>query len=158
MFGCFDFSQMLPQFRKFRGKVSYLFQGESGYHRLRIAFDQLIGSSKRVGFFQQQPILFFLRHARQGPQSPHLVPEKFHFELTPFELFHRVAGFGQTVLSAIPDDDRARAVVIGRNDSLEVGVFDGVILNVDRQPLLVSSNRRSFRHRPTFQNAVHFQS
>ena len=91
--GALSFCKCSRSSESFAGKVGHLFQGESGYHRLRIALDQLVGASEGIGLLQQQPIFLRLRHAREGPQSPHLVPEKFHFELAPFELFHRVAGF-----------------------------------------------------------------
>ena len=56
--------------------------------------------------------------------------------------------------AAVPDDDRAGAVVVGRNDAFEVAVLQRMILGGDRQTLLGRVQRRTLGHRPGDQDTV----
>ena len=60
-------------------------------------------------------------------------------------------------LAAVPDDDGARAVVVGRDDALEVDVVDGVVLDVHREALVGGVRRRPLRHGPRLQHAVELE-
>ncbi len=59
--------------------------------------------------------------------------------------------------AAIPDDHRARAIFALRNISLEIKVFDRVVLGVDRKPLFADREARAFGDRPAFQDSVHLE-
>ena len=71
---------------------------------------------------------------------------------------HREAAVGlllhQLVRAAVPDLDRAGAVVALRDLALEAPVLERMILDVDREVLLARLQRNAFRHRPRRENAV----
>jgi len=52
------------------------------------------------------------------------------------QMVERVAVFDDPVPTTVPHDHRSGAVVSGRDDAFEIRVLNGVILDVDRQPLL----------------------
>ena len=49
------------------------------------------------------------------------------------------------------------AVVVPGDHALEVGILDGVILDVHGQTLLVGADRRTLGNGPTLQDAAHLQ-
>src|SRR6202040_3019963 len=59
--------------------------------------------------------------------------------------------------AAVPDDHRARAIFALGNFSLEIKVFDRVVLGADRKPLFAGREARAFGDRPTFQDSVHLE-
>src|SRR5580704_17389339 len=59
--------------------------------------------------------------------------------------------------AAVPDDHRARAIFALRNISLEIKVFDRVVLGADRKPLFAGREARAFGDRPAFQNSIHLE-
>src|SRR5580704_678422 len=59
--------------------------------------------------------------------------------------------------AAVPDDHRARAIFALRNVSLEIKVFERVVLGADRKPLVADREARAFGDRPAFQDSVHFE-
>src|SRR5581483_1089522 len=65
---------------------------------------------------------------------------------------------GKRVGSLVPDDDFTRAVLAFRNDAFERAVVVWMIFDVHRKPPVLWVERRTFGHRPRFQNAVGFQA
>ncbi len=65
-----------------------------------------------------------------------------------------VREFLGVVRPAVPDQDLARAVVAGRNVAVEVDVVERVILDVDREVILLGVGRDAFGHRPGHENAA----
>ena len=59
--------------------------------------------------------------------------------------------------AAIPHHDGARPVLARRNDAFEAAVFERMIFDVHRQPLVVRVEARSLGHRPAQQHAVQLQ-
>ena len=59
--------------------------------------------------------------------------------------------------AAIPDHHGAAAVLALRDGALELVVFDRMILDVDREPLLARNKARPARHRPAHHHAVEFE-
>src|ERR1700732_2658714 len=104
----------------------------------------------------EQPWLGFLSGSRPHPNQ---VP-------TPFEpravQRKRQMPFSKPLLrialrlpsAAVPDDHRARAIFALRNISLEIKVFDRVVLGADRKPLFADREARAFGDRPAFQDSV----
>ncbi len=141
--------------------VGHLLDGETGEHRLRVALDQLDAVGRQrgaVGLLEQQPVAVLARHAREGPAPAHLVAEDLHLELAARELIERLLRLARAVPAVVPHDDRARSVVAGGDDALEVAVLDRVILDVHREPLLLRVPRRSLGHRPALEHAVHLEA
>src|SRR6476620_2534244 len=60
----------------------------------------------------------------------------------------------QFVRAAVPDLDRARAVVPFRDLALEAPVLERMVLDVDREVLLTRLERDALRHRPRGKNTV----
>ncbi len=60
--------------------------------------------------------------------------------------------------AAIPHDDRARAVVAGRNHALEVAVLERMVFDGDCKMLVGGIHRGAFRNRPRAQDAFHLES
>ena len=56
--------------------------------------------------------------------------------------------------AAVPDHHRAAAVLALRDDALELGVLDRVVLDLHREPLDRRIERRTLRHRPREQHAL----
>ena len=85
-----------------------------------------------------------------------LVTLELEQELSFLESFS--PGLERHPLSAIPYDHSARAVIAGRNYSLEITVLERVIFDSYCKSLVVLVIRRSFRHGPRSQHAVHFEA
>ena len=60
----------------------------------------------------------------------------------------------ELVGAAIPEVDRAAAVLARRDVALEVGVLDRVVLDVHRERALAGAQRHAPRQRPAEQHAV----
>src|SRR2546426_142337 len=56
--------------------------------------------------------------------------------------------------AAVPDDRRPRAVAALGDHTLEVGVLEGMVLDVDGQALFAVADRRALGHRPAREHAV----
>ena len=56
--------------------------------------------------------------------------------------------------AAVPRDHRAGAVVAVRDDRFEVHVLERVVLDLDREALVIGVHRRRLRDRPRAQHAV----
>ena len=58
---------------------------------------------------------------------------------------------------SVPEHDRAGPIIARRDGSLEIGVFDGMILHLNGQALFALNHGHAFGDRPRFQNAVQFE-
>ena len=110
-----------------------------------------------AGLLDQQPLLS--RLALDPNQRPHPL------QLEALQLEEQLAGpdslarvSDRTPQPAVPDDHGTSAVFPVRNDPLEVGVLDRVILGLHRQPLLGRIGMRTARHRPGLEHAVPLES
>ena len=56
--------------------------------------------------------------------------------------------------AAVPDHDGAAAIFSLRDGALESVVLDGMVLDVDRKPLLARDEAWAARHRPALHDAV----
>ena len=89
------------------------------------------------------------------PAAVQFLAVKGKFEMAFGVTFMRVA-FGLPG-AAIPDHHGAAAVFALRDGALERVVFDGVILDVDGEPLVVGIEARAARDGPALHDAVEFQ-
>ena len=71
--------------------------------------------------------------------------------------FHRLFAV-DVVIAAVPDHHGAAAVLPFRDDSLERGVFNRMILDFNGEMFFALSPRQTFRHRPRFQDAIHLET
>src|ERR1700732_209561 len=60
--------------------------------------------------------------------------------------------------AAVPHDHRARAIFALRNISLEIKVFDPVVIGADRKPLFAGREARAFGDRPAFQASLNIET
>src|SRR6185437_3166703 len=60
--------------------------------------------------------------------------------------------------AAVPQHDRAAAILAGRNHALELAVLDGMVLDMDGEALGVGIEARAFRHRPALEHAVELEA
>jgi hypothetical protein len=74
------------------------------------------------------------------------------------ELGPEVLGLRRAVAPVVPHDDGPGPVVVLRDHPLEVGVLEGVVLDVDRQAPDLGSDRRPLGDRPALEDAVHLQT
>ena len=59
--------------------------------------------------------------------------------------------------SLVPDHDRAAAVLVVGDGAFEITIVERMILDLDREPLVVRIERRPARHRPGLEDAVEFE-
>ena len=57
-------------------------------------------------------------------------------------------------IAAIPQHDRAAAILTLRNRPFEVAIIQGMIFDLDREPFVMRIERRPFRHRPGLENTI----
>src|SRR4029079_15734902 len=71
----------------------------------------------------------------------------------------RVGGLGLGLPGApVPDDHVARAVLLGRDHSLEIEVLDRVVLDVDRHPPGARILGQALRDRPADEDALDLEA
>jgi hypothetical protein len=58
----------------------------------------------------------------------------------------------------VPHHHRAGAIFALRDHALEVAIFQRMVLDMDREPLLVGDEARPFRHGPALEDAVQLQA
>ena len=61
-------------------------------------------------------------------------------------------------IAAIPELDGPAAILALRDRALEIAIIQRVILDFDRQPLVVRIERWASRHRPGLEHAVEFEA
>ena len=74
-------------------------------------------------------------HPGEGPATAELVAAELHLDEPSLELGRGILGLRRAVAPVVPDDDRARAVVVRGDHALEVGVLERMVLHVDGQTL-----------------------
>ena len=94
-------------------------------------------------------------HANQRPVALQLFAVQFELELAGAIAFARVAE--RLPGAAVPHDDGARAVLLGRDHAFEFAVLQRVVLDMDGHSLVVWIEARSLRHSPAFQRTVELE-
>src|SRR5262249_56193788 len=110
----------------------------------------LTGAREPVALLDEEPLLagrLALRlHPDERPAAAQLVSEQVEQDLA---LALGLLGVADDRPPApVPDDRLARAVVAVRDHALEVGVLDGVVLDLHGEALLGGVGRGALRHRP----------
>src|SRR5215211_6061623 len=136
---------------------AHLFDGPPADHRFALrARGAAAGVSLLVAALHEQPAA-----AARSPQRPAaaqlhaLEPERDVPGLEP--LAHRL--LTQVLVgAAVPDDHRPCAVLALRDDPLEVAPRQGVVVDGHGEALVARVGRRSLRHRPGLERAVHLEA
>ena len=116
-----------------------------------------------VVLVQQQPLLLvatLLVGAHQHELAAQLLAVELDVQLSGLDGRARIVGLLLGVGhpgAAVPHDDVTAAVPTARDDPLEGGVLDRVVLHVHRQPAHRRVERGSLGHRPRDQHAVHLE-
>jgi hypothetical protein len=109
--------------------------------------------------FDEKPVGSFLAvarpHAREYPASSELVSLKCKVEFSLAVAILRVFAFP---IATVPQHHCAAAILAFRDCAFEITVIKRVILDFDGKTLVSGIERRSFRHRPGFEDAVDFQT
>src|SRR5271167_3187658 len=107
-----------------------------------------------------------LASARVAPARPHhrepaLELESEHLDIE-LARAHRAGDvvwrIGHAVDATVPHDYLAGAIVALGNDALEISVLDRMVLDHHGEPLVGGIERRSLRHRPRAQHALHLET
>jgi hypothetical protein len=93
--------------------------------------------------------------ADQSPQAAQLVAAELEQELAVSET--ELGVLERHEAAAVPDDHRAGAVVALRDQPLEIGVLDRVILGFEGAAFVLRVERRPFGHRPGVKGSGDFQ-
>src|SRR3954463_5481998 len=117
------------------------------------------GARALIGALDEQPVVSFalLAVAAQADQHPSAFqPLAVHDELEMAfgDLLLRRAVADRLPSAAIPQQHRGAAVLALGDGPLEVAVVEGMILDLDREALVVRVARRSLGHRPRLENTV----
>ena len=83
-----------------------------------------------------------------------LVAMQVEFEVA---LGEAALGILRIPIAAVPELHRAAAILILRNRAFEIAVVERMVLDLDREPLVMRVERRSSRDGPGFEHAVEFQ-
>ena len=108
------------------------------------------GRRPLVALAEYEPVLLVAGEVRrhERPRSLETLAVQPHGEAAVALLLEEL------VRAAVPDLDRARAVVPLRDLALEAPVLERMVLDVDREVLLAGLERDAFRHRPRGEDAV----
>ena len=158
--GLLDLSRLRRPARGFAGEVV---DRPAGFHRLRALLEN-VGGPGRAGEFivalDQKPILALLArlgaHPDQMPATLEFLTVKLEVELALLQAFVRIAD--RRPCAPVPHDDGAAAVFAFGDRSFEIGVFQRVVFDGDREPLFAGYEARAASHRPALQNAVQRQA
>ena len=114
------------------------------------------GAGVFVVALDQQPILPLLprldAHPDQMPAALEFLAVKLELEMALFQAPLRVAD--RRPCATIPDDDRATAIFALSDRSFEIGIFQRVVLDRDREALLARIQARASGHRPALEDAL----
>jgi hypothetical protein len=122
------------------GRIADFLDSETREDRLGVPLDELRAGGRGIRLLEQEPLLLLLGHPSERPPATELEAEQLNIQLSFGKLLERVAFLNWSVPPAIPDDHPAGAIVAGRNDSLKIGVLDGVVLHMNCKALLLRSN------------------
>src|SRR5207249_4978740 len=67
-------------------------------------------------------------------------------------------GIGGIPIAAVPELHSAAAILVFRNGAFEIAVVERMVLDLDREPLVVWIERGAARHRPGLEDAVEFEA
>src|SRR5258706_8188016 len=130
--------------------------------RKRVA---VAGTRRRVPLLDQKPVVtkfparahVAIAHADQGPATFHALAVQFDLQVALFEIAQRRA-FGLWLpASLVPELNGAAAIFALGNCSFEGAVVQRMILDLHRETLDRRIERRRFRHRPGFVDAVELE-
>ncbi|MGY3587190.1 hypothetical protein ACVIF9_005867 [Bradyrhizobium sp. USDA 4350] len=93
-------------------------------------------------------------HPHQHPAAVQLVTVQRELQVALLEAALGIVGFPG---AAIPELHRAAAILVFRNGAFEVAIVERMILDLDRQPLVMRVERGPARHRPGLEDAVKLQ-
>jgi hypothetical protein len=112
-----------------------------------------------VLLLDQQPVVAFGRLAairlqpHQGPAAPQTFAVQGHLQRAALQRRLDIRLL-RLPLAPVPQLDRARAIVAGRNGPLEASIVERMILDLDRQALDGRIARRGLCHGPRLQHSV----
>ena len=138
----------------------------AAHHRTRLLVQNiLVARAARVFVLglDEQPIVMTLvagivrpsAHAHQVPVAVQLLAVKLEVQMSLGVTLVRVVVWRPR--PAIPDCDRAAAVFAGRDGAFERVVFDRMVFDMDRKPLLAGVETGAARHCPAFHHPVQFK-
>ena len=98
----------------------------------------------------QQPIgalaaIAVVPHPHQHPAAMQLLAVQGELQVA---LFEAALGIVALPIAAVPELHRAAAILALRDRAFEVAVVERMILDLDREALVVRIERRSLGHRP----------
>ncbi len=139
--------------------------GAAGFDAERaLVEDRAAASGQRcvVAFLDQEPVVAALfsgpaAHPHQRPAPVQLLAVEPEFERAVLIGAGRV-GVERRPIAAIPQHDRAAAILSLRDDPLEPAIIERVVFDMDRQAPLARIEARPFGHRPAFQHPVELQA
>ena len=115
-----------------------------------------------VALLDQQPVvlvaLVAARAAAPAPICPAAARRAGSKASLPFFSASSTSPLLRLPGAAVPQHHGAAAIFAFRNRAFELAVFDRVILDMHREPLVVRILARALRHRPAHQHAVPFQA
>ena len=141
----------------------------AGLDALRVVFGIPARRGGLVVLVDEQPLVAVIAlegPARPAPAGPHdreaaleLLAVETELELAVLDALAPVECRGLGLPGApVPDDDVARAVLLGRDDSFEIEVFDRMVLDVDGHAADLRVERRALRHGPRHEDAVDLET
>ena len=117
----------------------------------------------RVAMFDQQPVRAFavrpiVLHAHEDPAAVKAGAMKREFQVSAGERF-----LGRTIafrfpISAIPELDRAAAVLSLRDRSFEIAIIERMVFDFDREALLVGVERGALGDRPRLEHPIELET
>ncbi|MHC2538449.1 hypothetical protein ACVJMY_008018 [Bradyrhizobium diazoefficiens] len=108
----------------------------------------------------QQPVgalaaIAIVAHADQHPASVQLFAVQRELQVA---LPKTTLGIIGLPGAAVPQHDRAAAILAFRDRSFEIAIVERMVLDLDRQPLVVRIERGALRHRPGLEHAVELEA
>ena len=97
-------------------------------------------------------------HAHQHPAAFQLVAGKQELQLALAQRGFRIGAVFSRPETPVPQHDGAAAILALWDGAFKVSVFERMILDLDRQSLVMGVKRRPLRHGPRFENAVDFEA
>src|SRR6266478_661433 len=113
-----------------------------------------------IAVLDEQPALPIARPSQppsgldHGKASAQLFALERHVDFASGKLLVRRDVRFRLVCALVPDHHRSRAIQTFRNHTLEVGIFQRMVLCPDSQPLICRVHGRPFRNRPRYQDSV----
>jgi hypothetical protein len=151
---CLELDQLAADRLRLVRPGAELLHGEPAQHRLGRELASVL-AGPRVPLLDEEPVLLALLELHQRPHPMELVSLELEQEFAVGEPRERIAH--RKPLAPIPHDDSPRAVVAGGNHPFEVAVFEGMVLDVHREPLLRRVVRGLLGHRPGAEHPFHLE-